>query len=96
MPVYVEQLLTKPQNEITDHPPGCSEARGYRCFAAMAEARFPTVRKSRWHNYDQLRAARISMWINIQNPTKYYLATRFDHGPARCSTCKSSTHPRKW
>ena len=30
----------------------------YRCFAAMAEARFPTVRKSRWHNFDQLKAAR--------------------------------------
>ena len=63
--------------EITDHPPGCSEARGYRCFAAMAEARFPTVRKSRWHNYDQLRAARgIYAEQHPDDPTKYYLAMK--------------------
>ena len=43
--MYVEQLLIETTGEVTDHPPGCSEARGYRCFAAMAEARFPTVRK---------------------------------------------------
>ena len=44
--------------EIRDNPHGCSKSPEYRCFAAMAEARFPTVRKSRWHNFDQLRAAR--------------------------------------
>ena len=44
--------------EIRDNPHGCSESPEYRCFAAMAEARFPTVRSSRWHNFDQLKAAR--------------------------------------
>ena len=62
---------------ITDHPPGCSEARGYRCYAAMEEARFPTVRKARWHNFDQLRAAR-NIYVDQHpgDPTKYYLAMK--------------------
>lgn len=30
----------------------------YRCFAASDEARLPTVRKARWHNYDLLIKAR--------------------------------------
>ena len=63
--------------EITDHPPGCSEARGYRCYAAMEEARFPTVRKARWHNFDQLKAAR-NIYVDQHpgDPTKYYLAMK--------------------
>ena len=27
----------------------------YRCYAAMDEARYPTVRKARWHNFDLLK-----------------------------------------
>ncbi len=28
----------------------------FRCFAASAEATYPTVRKQRWHNYDLLKS----------------------------------------
>ena len=63
--------------EITDNPHGCSEARGYRCFAAMAEARFPTVRKSRWHNFDLLKAARnIYVDQHPKSPGDYHLAMK--------------------
>ena len=44
--------------KLTDNPHGCSESLEYRCFAAMAEARFPAVRDARWHNFDQLKAVR--------------------------------------
>ena len=27
----------------------------YRCYAAMDEARYPSVRKARWHNFDLLK-----------------------------------------
>ena len=30
----------------------------FRCFAASAEAVYPSVRKARWHNYDLLREAK--------------------------------------
>lgn len=32
------------------------EFQKFRCFAASAEAVYPSTRKSRWHNYDLLRA----------------------------------------
>ena len=32
----------------------------FRCFAASQEAVYPSVRKSRWHNYELLRAAAVS------------------------------------
>ena len=52
--------------EVTDHPPGCSEARGYRCFAAMAEARFPAVRNPGGIIMISSEQPGISMQINIQ------------------------------
>ena len=63
--------------KITDHPPGCSEARGYRCYAAMQEARLPAVRKARWHNFDQLKAAR-NIYVDQHpgSPGNYYLAMK--------------------
>lgn len=32
------------------------EFQKFRCFAASAEALYPSTRKSRWHNYDLLRS----------------------------------------
>lgn len=39
--------------KITDGP-----HQAFRCFAASDEARYPTVRRSRWHNFELLRKAR--------------------------------------
>ena len=41
----------------------------YRCFAAMAEARFPAVRKARWHNQWLIRQVRDTS----EDTTKSYL-----------------------
>ena len=63
--------------KILDNPHGCSESPEFRCFAAMAEARFPTVRASRWRNFDLLKAARnIYVDANPSKPTEYYLAMK--------------------
>ena len=63
--------------KLTDNPHGCSESLEYRCFAAMAEARFPTVRGSRWHNFDQLKAARnIYVDQHPDSPGNYYQAMK--------------------
>ena len=63
--------------KIVDNPHGCSESLEFRCFAAMAEARFPTVRESRWRNFDLLKAARdIYIKDHPETKTKYYLAIR--------------------
>ena len=63
--------------EIRDNPHGCSDSLEYRCFAAMAEARFPAVRDARWHNFDLLKAARnIYVDQHPDNPKDYYLAMK--------------------
>ena len=63
--------------EIIDNPHGCSESPEFRCFAAMAEARFPTVRNARWYNLDLIKAARdLYVRDNPETKTKYYLPIR--------------------
>ena len=50
---FALDCLSKADREtgkITDGP----ETK-YRCFSATTEAAFPTARKQRWHNFDQLR-----------------------------------------
>ena len=32
--------------------------QNYRCYAAMDEARYPSVRRQRWHNFDLLNATK--------------------------------------
>jgi len=63
--------------KIMDNPHGCSESPEYRCYAAMEEARLPTVRNARWYNFDQLKAARnIYVDQSVNDPTKYYLGIK--------------------
>ena len=63
--------------KIMDNPHGCSESPEYRCYAAMDEARLPSVRKSRWYNFDQLKAARnIYVDQHSNDPTKYYIGIK--------------------
>ena len=43
----------------------------------MAEARFPAVRDARWHNFDQLKAARnIYVDQHPSSPSNYYQAMK--------------------
>jgi hypothetical protein len=53
---FADECLTKADRRdgwIRDGP-----NRRFRCYAASMEARHPTVRRSRWHNFEQLRACR--------------------------------------
>ena len=59
----------KDTGKITDNPTGCSDSPNYRCFAAMAEARFPSVRKARWHNQYLIRQVRDT----AEDTTKSYI-----------------------
>ncbi len=63
--------------KIMDNPHGCSESPEYRCYAAMEEARLPTVRNARWYNFDQLKAAR-NIYVDqpVNDPTKYYIGIK--------------------
>ena len=55
--------------EITDLPQlNGTNAAEFRCFAAMAETR-PTVRDSRWHNWDLLREAMYQSDDQLENLT---------------------------
>ena len=45
-------------------------AQDYRCYAAMDEARYPSVRKSRWHNFDLIKAAK-----TVQDKTELICAS---------------------
>lgn len=39
----------------------------FRCFSASAEALYPNVRKSRWHNFEELKGLTIAGMINLIN-----------------------------
>ena len=41
--------------KIVDKQTPDANGMTYRCYAATDEARYPSVRKSRWHNFDLLR-----------------------------------------
>ena len=59
----------KETGEIRDNPTGSSDSLKYRCFAASAEARFPSVRKARWHNQWLIRQVRDT----AEDTTKSYI-----------------------
>lgn len=37
----------------------------FRCYAASGEAMFPSVRKARWHNFDELRGKSVSEMVAL-------------------------------
>jgi hypothetical protein len=40
--------------------------QNYRCYAAMDEARYPSVRRQRWHNFDLLNATKtVTRMVNL-------------------------------
>ncbi|MFO0798328.1 MAG: hypothetical protein U0804_12695 [Gemmataceae bacterium] len=65
----------------------------FRCYASTMEARRPSVRRARWHNYTQLRACRsaeemarlildsltpFAGWVRVHDSGEFYSQVYFD------------------